>query len=226
MRQYVLTDGTHYLRQTLNRRFEETRNITIAEVYSSEYTAYQTLKVMVPRCMKDSYYVGLVTKSGAVVEVSRLPVPKERPDGARCPALNEIEVVEEWLQRIDDEGLETLQKTAAETALRASIKVSEMDKARNDLLHWMEDNRDLNHSDAYVFRWMLGKVALCRRRAKTVLKINRIINESKRRHRKPEAVKADISRLKESCYKPRVIGELFSGGISDGAMWVKTHCEV
>ena len=207
--EFIITDGTRFIRQDVHGRYKPVANITMADTYSSRCAALNVLNNSIPKAWKQTYYVAQV-KNGEIIQRSApQPVAQKRHSGIKyCPDADPILL--EWYNKI--EALNNLFSYFTRRDHEISQEMSDIDQAIADISHFIEFNK-LGAGDGYKI-YAKQHELLCRRRClKNELELIKVINKN---HVAKDAVSnifVAIKDLKKRKYEPRILGELFTDGV-------------
>lgn len=208
--EYLLTNGTKFIRKNLNEKYEQVSNQSIADTFTSYKMAKAIWKNALSRTLRSQYYVAKY-ENGELIQCD-IPSPKK---------LQKIEVNDqqpikykfklddatiEWINKI--ESINSLFSYAKERAEKVCEELSIVEKELIDIEHFEEWKR-LNAIKICKLHYVRGNLRRKRRSLKNEKKIiDAILSHCQIEKDINEIVKA-IDGIKEQSYTPRILTELF-----------------
>lgn len=230
MEDYVITDGSSFVRQNFNGKYGFTTNLSLADMYSCK-TANQVLK----HCLSKSKSIGFGVARISDGNIESIAIPSDRKQKSvakqqkskqelaekresTCSVKNEYRHIMEssariWYDRIN--SVEGLYDDAISRIDELSQIHSQLEKIQCDLLHYIEFNK-LNCCNGYKAYAVLHEILNMRREVKDELEVLGYITGDfdKETQTKVKHICSSIMGKDNRSYAPRELDELFSDGIS------------
>ena len=209
--EFVITDGTRYMKQNIAGRFKIVSNITMADTYESKTAAVNVIKNSLTKAYQRQFYVAQVV-NGELVQctVSAPPKAKKKKSGKHYNLQPEYPEVTQWYTRV--QGLENLFEDAQQRNKGMSQSLSDLEGAVQDILHFIEFS-SLGASDGFKVYKLLRDTLRRRRSVKNEQRIIGAINNNCNAKEAANNILSTIKELQEVVYEPRVLDGLFTDGL-------------
>ena len=209
--EFIITDGTRYIRQDLNGRFKPVGNITMADTYASKAAAVNVIKNSLTKAYQRQFYVAQVV-NGELIQCSTSAPSKakKKRTGKHYNLQQEHPEINQWYARV--QGLENLFEDAQQRNKGMSQSLSDLEGAIQDLLHFIEFS-SLGASDGFKVYTLLRDTLRKRRSVKNEQRIIGAINSNCNAKDAANNILATIKELQEVTYEPRVLDGLFTDGL-------------
>lgn len=209
-KQFVLTNGTKFIRQNLDGKYEVVSNQSLADIYESSQVARNILLNSISKATSSNYYVAEI-KNNKLVQTCATRVPKTvRKCSNNVVVAKQCEGEEKWYDKLL--GIGELFEHAMKRNYEISQELSDVDSMIVDLEHYIEFS-ELNARDGYVAYKKLHNLLLRRRKIKNEQKVVNVITKN-------YGIADDIKQIEEiirigtgSEYHPRILVDLFESGI-------------
>ena len=204
-REFVLTNGTKFIKQDADGKYKQTSSIGLAEIYDSQMTADNIRINSVPKSLSRMYRVAEIV-DGELVLTQPLVVAKEKKRTGDIVYFNNTFNGCEWC-----EGFEKLKGVFERANKRGNELIQELreiDLKISDVEHYIEFNK-LNAREGYKIYKQLNELLCRRRNLKFEQKIVNCINKNHKASEYIADIIATIDNCKEDVYKPRILSELF-----------------
>lgn len=210
--EFVITDGTKFLKQNMNGRYKPVTNITMADTYTTKDTAKNVIKNSLTKALQRQYYVGQIV-NGEVIRYS-VPVPPKtikRRTGTKYTSNIEHPEITQWYGRL--EGVDNIFDHAIKRSREISQELSDVDQELEDIKHFIEFS-SFNARDGYKLCARQQELLRKRRALKNEQKIVSAINSNCNAKDAMNNILTVIKGLQAQAYEPKILDELFTQGIS------------
>ena len=202
-REYVLTNGTKFIKQDADGKYKQPTSIGLADIYDSYVLADNIRKNSLPKSLFRTYRIAEIIDGKPLLQ--HLPSTEKKRTG-EVVHFNNTFGDSEWCKSF--EGLDTLFEKANKRGYELSQEVQDVDLEISDVIHYIEFN-NLNAREGYKIYKRL-KELLCKRRH---LKFEqKIVSSINRNHKASDYISDIIATIKEctnDVYKPRIATDLF-----------------
>lgn len=202
-REFVLTNGTKFIKQDADGKYKQTTSIGLADIYDSYALADNIRKNSLPKSLSRTYRI-IEIRDGELLLQAITPTEKKRT--GEVVHFNNTFGDSEWCKSF--EGLDTLFERATKRGYELSQEVQDVDLEISDVVHYIEFN-NLNAREGYKIYKRLNELLCKRRHLKFEQKIVSSIN---RNHKASDYISDIIATIKEctnDVYKPRIATDLF-----------------
>lgn len=209
--EFVITDGTRFIRQNLEGKYKPTTNITMADTYPSRAAAINICKNCLGKALQRQYYVAQV-RNGEIVQCS-LSAPqktKKKRTGLHFQSHTDSPEIDAWYDRV--RGMENIFEDAQTRNDEMAQKLSDLEGTVQDILHFIEFS-SLGASDGYKIYTLLRDALRKRRALKNEKQIINAINNNYGSKDAVNDILAVIKGLQQQSYEPRILKDLFTDGV-------------
>lgn len=207
-REYVLTNGTKFIKQDADGKYKQTTSIGLADIYDSQTIADNIRINSVPKSLSRTYRVAEIV-NGEIVQIQAFTNAEKVRTGDVVRFKNSY-YDNEWCNSF--EPLDGIFERAAKRGNELIQELREVEFKIIDVEHYIEFN-NLNAREGYKIYKKLNEL-FCRRRD---LKFEqKIVNAINKNHKASESISDIISTIKEcknDTYKPRILSDLFNKAI-------------
>ena len=209
--EFVITDGTKFLKQNMSGQYRPVTNITMADTYTTKGAATNVIKNSLTKAFQRQYYVGQLI-NGEVIRcgVSAPPKTEKRRTGVRYRPQIEHPEITQWYGRL--EGVDNIFDHAIKRSREISQELSDVDQELEDIKHFIEFS-SFNARDGYKLCARQQELLRKRRALKNERKIVSAINSNCNAKDAMNNILAVIKSLQAQSYEPRILDELFTKGI-------------
>lgn len=210
--EFVITDGTKFLKQNMNGRYKPVTNITMADTYATKDTAKNIIKNSLAKTLQHQYYVAQIV-DGEIIRCSVPSPPKtiKRRTGTKYKSNIEHPEITQWYGRL--EGVDNIFDHAIKRSREISQELSDVDQELEDIKHFIEFS-SFNARDGYKLCARQQELLRTRRALKDEQKIVSVINNNCNAKDAMNNILSVIKGLQVQAYEPRILDELFTKGIS------------
>lgn len=209
-KEYILTNGTKYIRRNYEGQYQQITNISLAETFKTQQAAKNFMLNSLPANLSREYYVAKIEGG----EVVRCNAP--RPDKAtrdRCAVVYSSQKdihSSEWCKNFI--GLDDVFKKALKRGAKVAQELSDIDLKVSDILHYIEFTA-LDVFSGYKAYKALRDLLIKRRCLKDEHKIINAINNNQVAAENISSILSVIEECRSKKYIPRKIPELFECGL-------------
>lgn len=211
--EYVITDGTRYIRKNISEKYQPVSNITLAEVFHNMKVATAILNNALTKTLKKSFYIAKI-KDGEVIRCGQPPAESSKKTTRKRSTktysfdydIYQDPNVTRWLNRLN--GLKDLFDDADKRYAELVPLLSDMDAGKEDVIHFFED-KTLNAVMGYKSYYMAHTFFKTRRSLKNELKIIQIIKKYGRLKKEMGESFQELDAILNQQYRPRVLSDLF-----------------
>ena len=209
--EFVITDGTKFIKQNMGGQYKPVTNITMADTYTSKSAAVNVFKNSLTKALQRQYYVGQII-NGEVIRCGASAPPKteKRRTGFRYSLQMERPEVTQWFGRL--EGVDNIFDHALKRGYEISQELSDVEQELVDVEHFIEFS-SLGAGDGYKIYAKLRDLLRRRRSLKNEQKIVGAINNNCNAKDAMNNILAVIKGLQKQTYEPRIWDDLFTDGI-------------
>ena len=203
-REYVLTNGTKFIKQDADGKYKQTTSIGLADIYDSQTMADNIRMNSVPKSLSRNYRVAEIV-DGKLVQIQAFVTAEKIRTGETVHFDNSY-WNNEWCNSFSP--LEGIFEKAAKRGNELIRELRDVEFEIVDVEHYIEFN-NLNAREGYKIYKKLNEL-FCRRRD---LKFEqKIVNAINKNHKASESISDIVSTIKEcknDTYKPRILSDLF-----------------
>lgn len=211
-KEFVLTNGTKFIRRNINDKYEQVTNITMADTYRSKKQAMNIMLNSIPKSMSRLFYVAEI-KDGKLIQSCAPRPPKAKQirgnKGYRYDR-NSLNDAPNWYDGFV--GMDKLFQTAKIRNNELSQEISNIESMITDLEHYIEFSH-LNAREGYKTYKELHKMLNRRRSLKDEQKVVSAINKN---YSALDGINHIIQAVEHKTgneYIPRLLADLFENGI-------------
>ena len=204
-REFVLTNGTKFIKQDADGKYKQTSSVGLADIYDSHTLADNIRKNSLPKSLSRTYRIAEII-DGEVVQIQNFAVSTEKKRTGDIVKFNNTFGDSEWCRGFEE--IDALFKKASKRAYELSQEVQDTDLEISDVVHYIEFN-NLNAREGYKIYKRLNELLCKRRNLKFEQKIVTSINKN---HKASEYISDILNTIKEcknDVYKPRILSDLF-----------------
>lgn len=221
-KEYVITDGSRFIKRCNNGRYTQVNNQALADIYNTKKSASNVMLNSIPKGLSNGYYVAEIIGGDIVpcdIPSRKICVKYKDKDSDNYSKI--YHDTQKWIERVS--GLENIFEDAEIRGEELNREISKIDSKIVDLEHYIELSPSLNARDGYkVYRKL--KDLLCRRRdIKNEIKVVSAINKNKDASTCIKNILSTVKQCEKQKYHPRILDELFIKGIDAMSMEVENN---
>ncbi len=205
-REFVLTNGSKYIKCDINGNYKQVNNLCIADTYETQKTASNIMINSLPKSLRYTYYVAEIIDGELVPCNSPYPPKITRIKGTKSfqfeNSCNDVKWCKSFM------GLDRVFEEAEKRYKELPQELSDIEAQVIDLEHYIEFV-SLNARDGYKIYRKLKELLNRRRILKYESKIVNVINKNKSVLEGVNNILFVIDECQNSAYKPRVLIDLF-----------------
>ena len=210
--EFVITNGDKFIRFDINGKCKQVSNVAMAETYPTKKAANNVRLNSITKALTRKFYVAEL-KDGKIIE-HNVPAPPK-------VCKKKTDIMFHYENNIDDmmwshgfDGVKELFDSAATRCKELPQELSDVESEITDIEHFIE-NTKLNVRDGYKIYKKLRDLLDRRRRIKYEIEMVSAINNNRAAVTYLNNIQSAISNcISNKVYKPRILGELFTKGIS------------
>lgn len=200
-REFVLTDGTRFIKQNADGKFRQTTNIGLADIYNSVSIADNIRLNSIPKALSRTYRVAEIV-NGEIIQIQSFALSSEKARTGEVIHYDNIHWNNEWCAKF--EGLDGIFEKAFKRGNELANEIREIDLKIVDVEHYIEFNR-LNAREGYKIYKRLNELFCKRRSLKFEQKIVTSINKNYKASEYISDIITTINECKNDIYKPRIL---------------------
>lgn len=210
-KEYVLTNGTKFIKQNIDGQWKQVSNLALADTYQTQKSATNVMLNSLPKPLSRLYYVAKI-ENGKVIRcnVSRPDKPIKQKTESLYVSQQDLNS-SEWCKNFI--GLDEVFEKALKRGSKVAQELSDIDLDVSDIIHYIEFST-LDVFSGYLAYKMLHDTLKKRRNLKNEHKIIDAINKNQIVANNIIQILQAIEECKSQVYVPRKNSALFEKGIS------------
>jgi hypothetical protein len=209
-REFVLTNGTKFIKCDINGQYKEVSNLNIADIYDSQKTATNVMLNSISKALSRTYYVAEIVDGNIIQCSASRPNKVVKSKSKQSYRFDSDFADTKWCKSFV--GLEDLFKEAIKRGRELSQEISDIDSQITDIEHYIEFN-SLNCRDGFKIYKKLKDVLQRRRYLKNEQKIVNAINKNHSASEHIKNITSVIGEYEKCEYQPRILINLFENGV-------------